>query len=245
LTLPRHPQSSEAVRADRAVHRVFARAPQRVAVPRTVLFAQGARRDEAILIQHGWAISVRTLPDGRRTIPELHLPGDIVGLEVVLRARADHALQALTPLVYHALGRDELAALAGTLALPLLDVAVRRYEGVRDLAELIARGSAEERLATFLLSLYERLRRRHLAVGASFRMPMTQQEIGDHLGITVVHVNRVMQRLVQQGIVARAHQRILVLQDPERLAAIARHAAAAAPPARSHAGGTAAIEVAR
>jgi CRP-like cAMP-binding protein len=103
----------------------------------------------------------------------------------------------------------------------MLDLVLRRYERVRSLAEMLARGSAEERIAAFLVALHDRLKRRQLVAGLSFRLPMTQQDIGDHLGLTVVHVNRVLQRLAQQGILAREEKRVVLLRDLDRLVALA------------------------
>ena len=65
----------------------------------------------------------------------------------------------------------------------------------------LSKGSADERIATLLLDLHGRLHHAGLANGDAFRMPMTQQEIGDHLGLTLVHVNRVLRRLREAGIV--------------------------------------------
>jgi CRP-like cAMP-binding protein len=227
LSLPLRPENFEEVGdGDRVLRRAFAAAPQRLLPANAPLVGEGARREHAVLIRHGWAASVRTLPDGRRIIPEVHLPGDVVGLDVLLRPRADHGIRALTPLVYHALPRNELQALCGALSLSVLDHLLRDYERVRALAELLARASAEERLAAFLVSLHDRLKRRQLVASQSFRLPMTQQDIGDHLGLTVVHVNRVLQRLGQQGIVAREQRRLIRLRDLDRLVALAGNAVA-------------------
>ena len=55
----------------------------------------------------------------------------------------------------------------------------------------LGRGNAEERIAAMLLDFRVRLRRAGLA-DVTFRLPMTQQQMADYLGLTVVHVNRVL-----------------------------------------------------
>src|SRR4051794_21572194 len=65
----------------------------------------------------------------------------------------------------------------------------------------LGKGNAEERIATLLPGLRGRLHQAGSAIGDVFQMPMTQQEIADHLGLTLVHVNRVLHRLREAGIV--------------------------------------------
>jgi CRP-like cAMP-binding protein len=84
---------------------------------------------------------------------------------------------------------------------------------------------AEARLAAFLLDLYDRLRAHGLVSSRSFRLPMTQQQIGHHLGLTVVHVNRVLRRLREKGI-ALVRQNVVIIADFDRLRGIAGQASA-------------------
>jgi CRP/FNR family transcriptional regulator, anaerobic regulatory protein len=71
-----------------------------------------------------------------------------------------------------------------------------------------------------LLDLHGRLHHAGLANGDAFRMPMTQQEIGDHLGLTLVHVNRVLRRLREAGIVT-VQRGMVWVEEMERLANLA------------------------
>src|SRR3954466_1403051 len=84
----------------------------------------------------------------------------------------------------------------------------------------LGRGNAEERIATLLLDLRGRLFQAGLANGSEIQMPLTQQEIGDHLGLTLVHVNRVLRRLRENGIVT-VQRGIITVDDITRLAKIA------------------------
>ena len=80
--------------------------------------------------------------------------------------------------------------------------------------------AADERIAALLLEFYVRLRHRQIIRGKSFHLPLTQQQLGDFLGMTVVHVNRVLKRLRDSGIVNVKH-RVVVIHDMVRLATLA------------------------
>jgi CRP-like cAMP-binding protein len=80
--------------------------------------------------------------------------------------------------------------------------------------------SARQRVAHFLLELLTRLQVIGLADEHSFRMPVTQELIGDALGLSVPHVNRTLRRLRQDELV-RIEEHMVILQDVEALAALA------------------------
>jgi CRP-like cAMP-binding protein len=84
----------------------------------------------------------------------------------------------------------------------------------------LGRGSADERIATLLLDLRGRLCWAGLAKGDGFQMPMTQQEIADHLGLTLVHVNRVLRRLREAGIVT-VQRGVVTVNEMARLSRLA------------------------
>ena len=64
----------------------------------------------------------------------------------------------------------------------------------------LGRANAAERMATMLLELHGRLGRAGLIQNGAYRCPMTQQEMADFLGLTLVHVNRVLRRLHGEGL---------------------------------------------
>jgi CRP-like cAMP-binding protein len=175
------------------------------------------------LLRHGWACRIRHLSDGRRSLIDLYLPGDLIGLDGLFRPpSASDTTVALMPIVCHALSGRPLDAVLRRheCLLHLLDAVNAERRRVEHLAVALSRCSAEERVAMLLLGLYRRLRGRQLVSGRSFRLPMTQQEIADHIGLTVVHVNRVLGRLRRSG-VALVHHKTVMLQD---LAALCRMA---------------------
>ena len=75
----------------------------------------------------------------------------------------------------------------------------------------VARRTAYERISHLLLELFFRLRRVGLTNGMTFWMPLTQEHIGDALGLTTAHVNRTLRSLRQDNLVATEGKRVNIL----------------------------------
>ena len=99
----------------------------------------------------------------------------------------------------------------------LLVEARRRSE---ELAARIARLEAPERLAAMLVDLYDRLRRRRLIARSTFNLHLTQRQIGDHLGLTGEHVNRVLRWFAREDI-ALVQGYVVIIRDMARLRRLA------------------------
>jgi CRP-like cAMP-binding protein len=84
----------------------------------------------------------------------------------------------------------------------------------------VGRRSALERVAHFLLELLTRLQIIGLADDRSFRMPLTQELIGDALGLSVPHVNRTLRHLRDDELVS-IEEHIVIIKDVEALSALA------------------------
>jgi CRP-like cAMP-binding protein len=184
-------------------------------------------RDEAkpVLIASGWAAAVAHLEDGRRQIVSIFLPGDVVD-------PARDLENGVEPLALTTVRSMEAATLAAALdaepnaALrPLSDAwaSARRDAQCRMVRHIVRLGrlSAYERTADLFLELHRRLRRAGVADERGMPLPLTQEMLADHLGLSVVHMNRTLQQLRRDGLIAnRAGQ--LAFPDPARLIAATR-----------------------
>jgi CRP-like cAMP-binding protein len=94
-------------------------------------------------------------------------------------------------------------------------IAGARWRALR-LAASIGRLDAHGRLCVLLLDLHDRLRRRDLIGRPSYNLPLTQEQVADHLGLTLVHVNRTLRRLREEGI-AMVDRQVVIIQDMDRL----------------------------
>jgi CRP-like cAMP-binding protein len=207
----------------RRLARVFLTGTPIVYKPHAALIEANERPACAFRLHSGWAMRERLLPEGRRALLAVYLPGDVVGLDGLFTTRVPDAVTTLTPAASHPLSLAELTRLmegdpmVALRVAHLLDAERRRAER---LAIAVGHADAETRLASFLLYLHDRLRAQGLVASRSFRVPMTQQQIGQHLGLTVVHVNRVLRRLREQGI-ALVRQNTAVVIDHDRLRRLA------------------------
>jgi CRP-like cAMP-binding protein len=182
------------------------------------IIPEGARPDHVHLMIEGWAARYKTLKDGTRQITALLLPGDFCDIHVKVLGRMDHAIAALTntkvayiphPLIDALTARPDL-----TRALwwaTLVDEAVLREWIVN-----VGRRDAYQAMGHFFCELDVRLRRVGLVEGDKFDLPLTQETIADALGLTSVHVNRVLQRLRAEGIIELGNGKLTIL-DADRL----------------------------
>jgi CRP-like cAMP-binding protein len=180
----------------------------------------------ALLIHRGIAYRSLALPDGRRSIVDLLLPADIVGLDHAVMGPPSHDVIAAATLGYRLLKAARVRELLRDPRVALRALALSaeaRWRADRHLTA-ITRLDARGRLAAMILGAYERLRRQELISRATFNLSLTQDQIADHLGITMVHVSRTLRRLREEKIVIVDRQVVIIL-DLDGL----RHAAAGVP----------------
>lgn len=177
------------------------------------LIREGDRPDDVHLILDGFACRYKLLEDGKRQIVAYLVPGDVCDLHVFILSEMDHSIATLAPCSVVDIPREAVLRLTERPALAralwwsaLVDEAVLR-ERVVDLG----RRSAEERMAHLLCELLLRLRAVGLADGDAFDLPVTQGELADSLGLSTVHVNRVLQTLRGRGLIAFESRRLIVL----------------------------------
>lgn len=178
------------------------------------LLAEGREISAPRLIVSGWAARVRLLTDGRRQIMSLSLPGDLIGMCRQPRPLAVSTVVALTDVVHcPAPAAHSLPHLADAYAVSqALDEAYLLSQITR-----LGRLNAEERIGDLLLELHERLTLAGLTDRGGFNLPLTQEVLADALGLTSVHVNRMIQLMRREGDIEWKARRV-ILRDPEMLA---------------------------
>ena len=162
---------------------------------------EGRAGNKAFILQKGWACSYKMLPDGGRQIIAFPIPGDCVGVRSLLLRTSDHSFCALTEAVVSAIEAPRLLEIFNKF--PRLGAAflwaVSRDEAmVVEHLVSIGRRSALERTAYFFLELIERLTLVGLATETQFDLPLNQYVMADALGLSAIHVNRVLRQLREQ-----------------------------------------------
>lgn len=186
------------------------------------LIREESTPDNLYLLTAGWAYRHMTTRSGTRQIPALIIPGGICNLDNLLFERADFGVTALTAGTVLALPREralELAAEYPGVGRAFTWLALAENAILSQWAVGLGRRSARERLAHLLCELNVRLGT--FDAGKScFELPMTQELIADTLGLTPVHVNRTLQQLRADGLIATANRRVTIL-DNDRLRRVA------------------------
>jgi CRP/FNR family transcriptional regulator, anaerobic regulatory protein len=161
--------------------------------------------------------------DGRRAIVDIFTPGNVVGLEAILSVRPTGSVAAAGLVKYRAVDAGSLLRLMEDreIALCFTSLLVEARRRSEELAARVARLDAAERLAAMLIDLYDRLRRRRLIARSSYNLFLTQQQIGDHLGLTGAHVNRVLRWFAREDI-ALVKGYVVIIRDMPRLQRLAR-----------------------
>lgn len=192
---------------------------RRTFLPGHELVHEGETRQSAFVLAEGWACSFKMLPDGERQIVDFQIPGDFLGLRSILFRTSDHTVQAVTRIeASEVLSSDILDAFSNT---PRLGTAVL-WAASRDEAMVVehlcnlGRWSAEQRMAHFLLELAARLKMVGIGDMKGFACPLTQYHLADALGLTAVHVNRVLRRLREDNLLTFRNGYVTIL-DFERL----------------------------
>lgn len=187
------------------------------------LIEQGQSDQAVYVLDSGWVSSYKILPDGTRQIVDFQIPGDFLGIRSALFKTSDHSVEPVIDIeVSEVFVKDLLGAFARTprLATAVLWAASRDEAMVVEHLVGIGRRGADERLAHFLLELGARLALIGLGGKAGYDCPLTQYHLGDALGLSAVHVNRVLRRLREGGMLTFQKGQV-TFDNYERLTAFA------------------------
>ena len=162
---------------------------------------QGQTVRPAYILASGWACSYKLLPSGTRQIVDFQIPGDFLGLRSVLFRTADHNVEPVTRVeASEVLASDLLDAFSRTprLATAVLWAASRDEAMVVEHLINIGRRDALQRTAHLLLELGARLMLVGLGTRESYACPLSQYLLADALGLSAVHINRVLRQLREE-----------------------------------------------
>jgi CRP/FNR family transcriptional regulator len=170
------------------------------------------------VICQGWAASSITLPDGRRQILSFVLPGDMVSTAGLLDPVSGRTVEAVTEVSYWKFKRSELKAfvfahpdLLETLSKTMVE---ERLEADH-LALDLGRRPADERIGRLILRLAKRLATRGLMNGRTMEFPLRQRHIADAMGLTPVHVSKMMGEFQRGKLIALSDRSLTILDETE------------------------------
>ncbi|GJD80531.1 Crp/Fnr family transcriptional regulator [Methylobacterium gregans] len=186
----------------------------------TTIVQQGAEHDYVYRLRTGWVGRVRALPDGRTQYLMVFLPGDLFAIKSVFVAAHPDAVVALSDVTVERLAQHRLRDAFDTdpeIALRCTWQIVEEERRLHNWVVSLGQGSAEERIAHLLLEFSVRI---GAATGTGraleYGIPLTQDQLGNVLGLTSVHVNRVLRRLREDGLVS-IRNRVVSIHDAPAL----------------------------
>ena len=181
--------------------------------PAAYMVREGEEPETCNLLLSGFAFRHKVTGAGERQILSVHLAGEFLDLQNGFLAVADHNVQALTRVEVAGVPVPALQRLAD--AYPrvaramwidtLIDAAIFREWLVN-----VGRRDSTSRIAHILCELALRLREAGLSERDGYQLPMTQEQLADAVGLTPVHVNRVLQALGRDGLITREKRAIAI-----------------------------------
>lgn len=188
------------------------------------IVTEGETPRSVFVLLEGMACRYRVLASGRRQIMTFLLPGDLCDLHVFLWKEMDHSIGTLTPVRLAAIARDEVLGLSvrhPRVTAALWWSTMQEEAILRERIVALGRREARGRVAYLLCELVWRRKAIGETNGDTILLPLTQTELADTLGLTPVHINRVLQGMRRDKLLNFEH-RTLVLHDIDKLAGIAQ-----------------------
>lgn len=177
---------------------------------------EGKAADNLFVVQSGWLLSYTIMPDGRRQVLQIHLPGDIIGFCDMPLPSFTYELKSLTDCRLGMLTRERVHDIfhkTPRLTAFLFSLMMVDQKTHTDRLRVLGRMNARDRVIHFLLSVLVRLRLTDEAEGDMFDFPLTQFDLADAVGLTNVSVSNALSGLQEQGIVKRSSGRIQILDE--------------------------------
>lgn len=178
---------------------------------------RGERTRAVYVMEAGVAARIRVTQDGGRQIVNFLVPGDLFDPMGLIHAQSDHSFETLTSIALAEIDAGRLFELFGThrrLAAAFWWVAIQEEGMLREQIVRVGRRSAQHRTAHLLLELTWRLRLAGADVdNDEFWLPLSQAEVADALGLSHIHMNRVLRALRGEGYLEYGKRRIRVCAD--------------------------------
>jgi CRP-like cAMP-binding protein len=178
------------------------------------LVRDGDEPDHCCLLVSGFAYRHKITGEGARQIISIHMPSEFVDLQNVFLDLSDHNVQCLTEAEIAFIPRGAVREVA--MASPaigralwietLIDASIFREWVVN-----VGRRDSRARVAHLLCEFSLRLEAAGLATDHCYELPMTQEQIADTVGLTPVHVNRVLRQLGEEGLIERDRRSIRIV----------------------------------
>jgi CRP-like cAMP-binding protein len=166
------------------------------------------------IVESGFAVRYKLLHNGGRQLVSIVLPGDVIGFPACFFERAIFSVTAVAKISLHYVPLDEFADIcqqSASIATAMIWFAAGETALHAEHIVDTGRRAPLERVAHFLLETHTRLQAVGCASETSFDMPLSQESIGDAIGLSAPHVNRMLRELRTEGLIAMGGHKITIL----------------------------------
>lgn len=173
--------------------------------------------DQLYIVEKGRLFASIELPSGARAITRLYFPGDIVGTANIPFEHATHTVTTSSAAELFHFPRSKLVEAFSSLprvAAVFYTFAAMENAILNDRLVSIGRTRGLSRLAALILEIFARQSLLHAPPDGAFDLGLTQEQIGDAIGLTEVQVSRLLKELVERGTIARHGRKIEILDKP-------------------------------
>lgn len=190
-----------------------------VTLPRGQVFIRaGQEAHSSAIVVSGFAHRIKDLADGRRQSIEIYVPGDFVDLDGYVLRRSDHDIRCLSRCrvasVSHTRLHEVTAKFPDLGRLLWLNTTL---DGALHRERIMSLGTrtAVERLAHLVCETAMRLNVVGLGDERGFDSPLTQNDLAELLGLSMVHTNRTVRELRERGLAKISHNRVEITAWPQ------------------------------
>lgn len=169
----------------------------------STVLVEGSHSAHLYTVLSGWGFRYKSMEDGRRQILNYLLPGDLIGLQGSLMGEMQHSVEALSGMLLCVFEREKLGELYRNhhgLAYDITWIASREEQMLDEALLSVGRRTALERAAYLLAFLGSRARSVGFNMGGRWLIPLTQQHIADTLGLSLVHTNKTLRKLINRNL---------------------------------------------
>ena len=189
------------------------------------LIADGYEYRKLCFVKDGYAVRYKLLRNGKRQILNVIMPGDVVGLPGSFYERAVYSVTAISDLRLNICSLNAYVQFCyrhPQYGLALTWIAVQEATTYAEHVIDVGRRTPIEQLSHFLLELHDRLKTVGRAEKARFTLPFSQEVIADVLGLSVPHLNRMMQQLRAEKLIAD-RERVVEFLDAGAMQTLAHY----------------------
>lgn len=195
------------------------------AQPGTEILSEDASSAQLYTVLTGMGLRYKLLEDGSRQVVGFVMPGDFIGLQSGVMGVMRHSVEATTLMTLCVFNRSELWSLfkaQPNLAFDLTHIAATEEHLLSEALAAVGQLDAKAKVAWTMDRFYHRLTALGLNRNGRVPLPYRQQDLADALGLSLVHTNKTLAKLRENGVATWADDN-LVVHKPSELARLARN----------------------